>query len=100
MAAGFDDPEQAFVGGVLHDVGKLVLMLVNPDSFRKIQNLKKRESLPDHEIEQRVIRTDHMEIGSVLMDKWNMPPSLEKKERISQKKRPGTTSSVTPSSMT
>ena len=77
VAAGYDDPEKAFVGGVLHDIGKLVLMLVNPDSYHKVQHLRKRQSLPDHEIERQVVRTDHMEIGNVLMDRWNMPASAK-----------------------
>jgi putative nucleotidyltransferase with HDIG domain len=74
-ATGFKDPEQAFVGGVLHDIGKLVLLLVNADAFRQVQNLKKRESLHDHDAERRVINTDHTEIGEQLMEKWNMPVS-------------------------
>jgi HD-like signal output (HDOD) protein len=76
-ATGFDEPELAFVGGVLHDIGKLVIMLASPDAYRQIQNLRKREPRPDYEIERMVVRTDHMEIGDLLMDKWNMPLSAK-----------------------
>ena len=75
VATGYDDPEQAFVGGVLHDIGKLVLLLVSADSYRQIQNLKKRETLSDHEAEKKVIGTNHMQIGELLMEKWKMPES-------------------------
>jgi HD-like signal output (HDOD) protein len=77
LAAGYDDPEKAFVGGVLHDIGKLVLLLVSADSYRQIQNLKKRDSLTDHEAEGKVIGTNHMEIGELLMEKWKMPESAK-----------------------
>jgi len=77
VAAGYDDPEKAFVGGVLHDIGKLVLLLVSGDIYRRIQSLKKRESLRDHEAEKRILKTDHMEIGELLMEKWNMPASAK-----------------------
>ncbi len=66
LAAGYDDPEKAFVGGVLHDIGKLVLLLVSAESFHQIQTLKKREALADHAAERKVIGTDHMEIGELL----------------------------------
>jgi HD-like signal output (HDOD) protein len=77
VAAGYDDPEKAFVGGVLHDIGKLVLLLVGADSYRQIQILKKREALSDHAAEMKLIGTDHMEIGELLMEKWNMPESAK-----------------------
>jgi len=77
VAAGYDDPEKAFVGGVLHDIGKLVLLLVGVDSYRQIQNLKKREALSDHAAEMKLIGTDHMEIGELLMEKWKMPESAK-----------------------
>jgi HD-like signal output (HDOD) protein len=77
VAAGYDDSEKAFVGGLLHDIGKLVLLLVSADNYRQIQNLKKRESLTDHAAERQLIGTDHMEIGERLMEKWKMPASAK-----------------------
>jgi HD-like signal output (HDOD) protein len=73
MAIGYEDPERAFMGGVLHDIGKLILMLVSPDSYRQVEHIKKQAKLLDHEAEQKVLRTDHMEIGELLMEKWKMP---------------------------
>jgi HD-like signal output (HDOD) protein len=76
-AVKYDEPEKAFVGGVLHDIGKLVLLLVDADTYRQIQNLGKRESLCDHEAERKILQTDHMEIGELLMEKWKMPSSAK-----------------------
>jgi len=77
VAVGYDDPEKAFVGGVLHDIGKLILLLVSGDTYRRIQSLKKREAICDHEAERKLLKTDHMEIGELLMEKWNMPASAK-----------------------
>jgi len=77
VAVGYDDPEKAFVGGVLHDIGKLVLLLVSGDTYRRIQSLKKRDAICDHEAEKKLLKTDHMEIGELLMEKWNMPASAK-----------------------
>ena len=77
VTAGYDEPEKAFVGGLLHDIGKLVLLLVSPDSYRRIQHIKKSETLLDHVAEQRILNTDHMQIGELLMDKWKMPASAK-----------------------
>ena len=62
---------------MLHDIGKLVLLLVDADAYRQIQNLRKRENLCDHEAERKVLATDHMEIGEFLMEKWKMPASAK-----------------------
>ena len=77
QATGYEEPEKAFVGGVLHDIGKLVLLLVNADAYRRIQNLRKRETLCDHEAERKILATDHMAIGELLMEKWKMPASAQ-----------------------
>jgi HD-like signal output (HDOD) protein len=77
VAAGYDDSEKAFMGGLLHDIGKLVLLLVSADNYRQIQNLKKREAMTDDAAERQIIGTDHMEIGERLMEKWKMPASAK-----------------------
>ena len=43
----------------------------------QIQNLKKREALSDHAEEMKLIGTDQMEIGELLMEKWKMPESAK-----------------------
>ncbi|MGD9309307.1 MAG: HDOD domain-containing protein, partial [Desulfosarcina sp.] len=47
VAVGYDDPEQAFVGGVLHDIGKLVILLAGDDAYQQIQKIKRRNSVSE-----------------------------------------------------
>jgi HD-like signal output (HDOD) protein len=75
VAVGHDDPEQAFVGGVVHDIGKLVILLAGDDAYRQIQNMKRRETIAERDAEIRVLGTDHTAVGVQLMEKWKMPSS-------------------------
>ncbi|MGD8701466.1 MAG: HDOD domain-containing protein, partial [Desulfosarcina sp.] len=75
VAVGYDDPEQAFVGGVLHDIGKLVILLAGDDAYQQIQKIKRRNSVSEREAEIQVVGSDHGVIGVQLMQKWKMPPS-------------------------
>jgi HD-like signal output (HDOD) protein len=70
---GYDDPETAFVGGVVHDIGKLVILLSGNDAFKAIQNVKRRDGIPEREAEMRILGADHTELGVRLMEKWKMP---------------------------
>ncbi|MDB6037222.1 MAG: hypothetical protein JWM99_1063 [Verrucomicrobiales bacterium] len=68
-----DDSEAAFVSGLLHDIGKLVLA-VNADSEYEI--LIKRshtESLPIEVLEQMVFGASHAHIGAYLLGLWGLP---------------------------
>lgn len=77
MRVGYNDPEEAFVGGVVHDIGKLVIMLKLSDKFQQIQKLKEKNNLADIEIEKQVIGYDHQAIGEILLKKWNMPATIQ-----------------------
>ena len=75
--AGYSDPDEAFVGGVLHDIGKLVMLLKLPDEYRKIQKMKKSGNTNELAFESEVLGCDHAQIGDKLMKKWKMPPGLK-----------------------
>lgn len=77
MRVGYNDPEEAFVGGVVHDIGKLVIMLKLSDKFQQIQKLKEKNNLADIEIEKQVLGYDHQAIGEILLKKWNMPATIQ-----------------------
>lgn len=71
-----EDPEEAFVAGIMHDIGKLALIMLDEEKYRKIQQVKIAESLSDGEAEARVIGMDHAALGCLLMEKWRMPESI------------------------
>lgn len=70
------DPSEAFVGGILHDIGKLVVLLQLPEKYRRIQAICHAENADELEIESKILGSDHAAIGEMLMKKWKMPANL------------------------
>lgn len=67
---------EAFTAGLLHDLGLPILGKYFPKEFKKIYELAKNENLPYLEAENRVMGLTHMDIGRVLIERWNLPISL------------------------
>jgi putative nucleotidyltransferase with HDIG domain len=74
--AGGVDPDEAFVGGVLHDLGKVVILLNQPAAFRQIQQRQQAEQLDARTAETRVLGFDHAQVGARLLQHWEMPAAL------------------------
>lgn len=71
------DPEEAFIGGLVHDIGKLIILMLFPDAYKEILKLKKVNQLTHKAAENQVLGSDHEHIGRLLMDQWNMPESAK-----------------------
>ncbi len=67
---------EAFVAGVLHDIGKLILIEYFPDEFGECLDRAKSDLLSIAEAEEQVIGVTHAEIGGWLAEKWKLPESL------------------------
>jgi HD-like signal output (HDOD) protein len=72
----YPDPEEAFVGGMLHDMGKMVILLKHRNLFQQIRKLQAGENLSSVEAERFVLGFSHPELGGLLMEKWHMPEIL------------------------
>lgn len=71
------DAEDAFIGGLLHDVGKIVLNNEYPDKFALVMQRVYNESITFEEAVSDVFDFTHREIGVYLVRKWGFPESLE-----------------------
>lgn len=67
---------EAFVGGLMHDVGALVLIEYFTSEFNEIRELQNFKNISMVEAERDVLDTDHCEIGAWLAQKWNLPEQL------------------------
>jgi putative nucleotidyltransferase with HDIG domain len=65
--------ENARVSGILHDIGKLVLLKI-PDFFQHAQVNK--YGMITLESEYKVLNTSHAEIGAYLLGMWGLPNSI------------------------
>jgi HD-like signal output (HDOD) protein len=76
-------PYLAFTTGLLHDIGRLVIVVLFPDEFSKIIH-ESNSSLP--EIEQRILGFNNAQIGGMAAKYWNFPVVIQ--EAIEQHKTP------------
>ena len=70
------NPNRAFVGGLLHDIGQLVILCKLPAAAGRALLLSRVEGLPANEAEMAVLGFDHAAVGQALLTNWNFPPSL------------------------
>ncbi len=67
---------EAFVTGLMHDIGVLVLVESFSKDFLKIRELQEQNMLSMPEAEMLVLETTHAEIGAWIAEKWNLPDRL------------------------
>lgn len=72
----YQNPDEAFVAGLMHDIGKLVL-----DSYVKQKQEEMIQAVETSgkswaEIELEMIGINHAQVGRRLCEKWNLPPGL------------------------
>lgn len=68
--------EEAFVAGLLHDIGILILDQFLPGEYVKVFEAVQREKLPLYQVEKAVLGTTHSDVGRMLAAKWNLPDTL------------------------
>lgn len=76
-ATGIGVPDDCFVGGLLHDVGKLVLLHYFNDAMNQICDRMKETNAAFSTAEKKIVATNHAEIGAMLARKWQLPDGLE-----------------------
>lgn len=65
--------EQAFLGGLLHDVGILVMASQDPAAYLKVLQYAVKEEKPLHTAERKIMGVYHGEVGATLMALWSIP---------------------------
>ncbi len=69
-------PDKFFVAGLLHDVGRLVLMLQAPESAQAVFELYQREKILLRDAEKKILGFDHQQIAAELLQSWSYPAAL------------------------
>ena len=65
-----------FVGGLMHDIGKIPLNHLFPDEYRQAVELALGSGRDMRFGEQAVIGIDHCEVGDIIARKWQLSPAL------------------------
>ncbi|MHC4269851.1 MAG: HDOD domain-containing protein [Planctomycetota bacterium] len=70
-----DEVEDAIIAGVLHDIGKLILLKV-PEKYKEILSFVEYTGCDFVDAEYAVMKTSHAELGAYLLGLWGIPDSV------------------------
>ena len=73
---GIKNPEEVFVGGLLHDIGKVVLYVKWPDVGKQITAATKDSARSRMDTERELFDVTHADVGGWLATAWHLPTSL------------------------
>lgn len=68
--------ENEFIGGLLHDIGKLAMIQYSSQMFRTVIEQVEKNNMMDIEAEQNVYGVNHIEIGKSIAEHWKLPHEL------------------------
>ena len=69
------ESESAFLAGMLHDLGKIILDQYFSDYYTSVFGVIQAEDKLIVEVEQDILGVSHAEIGGVLAEEWKFSPS-------------------------
>lgn len=73
---GMKEPEEVSVAGLLHDIGKVILMLEFQKEYEAAMNDAQTKSISIFEAEKGQFNATHANVGSWLAEKWRFPRNL------------------------
>ncbi|MAE71772.1 MAG: hypothetical protein CME06_15045 [Gemmatimonadetes bacterium] len=65
-----------FIGGLLHDIGKVVLQIEFPTECAEAMERLSPENQSSTEVETGILGVGHAEVGAWLLDRWQLPLEL------------------------
>lgn len=68
------NPDFAFTAGLLHDIGRLLIVVLFPDDFSRIITDTSTSLM---ETERRILGFDHAGIGGMAAQQWNLPVIIQ-----------------------
>lgn len=70
---GYHDQEKAYIAGIMHDLGEVVLSQFMREDFNKVLDTIKNKPIMLVDAEAELLGTTHCEIGVCIARKWNFP---------------------------
>jgi putative nucleotidyltransferase with HDIG domain len=76
-AAGFIDKDTAFTAGILHDVGRMGLAVIQPAAYAALLEKHQGTAATLLDAERELFGWDHCETGQQLVGDWKLPDEFE-----------------------
>jgi putative nucleotidyltransferase with HDIG domain len=67
--------EEAMIAGMLHDIGKLILLKL-PEKYKEVMDIIEKTGCTDAEAEFSVMEASHSELGAYLLGLWGLPSNV------------------------
>ncbi|MCP4131589.1 MAG: HDOD domain-containing protein [bacterium] len=71
-----DVADVVFTGGIIHNVGKVVLALFVQSTFKEILDAVTTKSIPFTTAEREIMGFSHQEVGEAILNNWKFPEVL------------------------
>ncbi|MDR1612948.1 MAG: HDOD domain-containing protein [Planctomycetota bacterium] len=68
--------EEAFIGGLLHDFGKIILDQYQPNIYLPVVRYANDKGILLYEAENELIGVSHTDVGQWIMERWRLPPMI------------------------
>lgn len=78
----FDGHEEAYVGGLLHDVGKVVLDANLSEDYHRVLERVYNERTSFLDAENEIFEFDHTDVGALVVERWNLASGLTEAVRL------------------
>jgi putative nucleotidyltransferase with HDIG domain len=72
------DHDAAFIAGLLHDIGRLVLAVGFPDEYARVLDACAADEATLGAAELRILGVDHERVGQMLAEAWKFPPVIRR----------------------
>ncbi len=76
LAGGRATPDDAWLAGLLHDIGYWIMVQECPKALASALKLSRAEGVSLVDCERRIIGATHAEIGAYLLGLWGLPYSI------------------------
>lgn len=70
------NPEQIYVAGLLHDIGKVIMSYYIKDSYATVIDMVLSENITFLQAEEEILGFNHAQVGGHITEKWNLPHDL------------------------
>ncbi|MCX8022137.1 MAG: HDOD domain-containing protein [Syntrophorhabdaceae bacterium] len=70
------EPEEVSIAGLLHDIGKVILILHFQPNYSEALRLAEEGQIPIIEGERKIFNTTHASAGGWVLKKWRFPATL------------------------
>ena len=76
QALRYPNTEEAYVSGLLHDIGKLFLDQFVLNDYTAIADYVQRYQMQLWQVEEKLLGIDHARVGGMIAERWNFPVVL------------------------